>query len=374
MKTRSASSGSLSTDSSKLPGNGTQRCIAFSLKSSLNDRCLYVSRTSTGFLLIFLYVDDLLITGNNKAEITSIKGELSARLEMKDLGKAKVMLRIEIKRDRPNRKLFINQAEYTNVVLELFGMERSKPVTTPMEKHGIITTSNSPQLDKSIPCRSAVGSLMYLMVATRLDLAFAIGKVSRHAESPREVHWTAVKRVLCYVSGTRDFGILYEVSKPGGAVGCFNADWDGCKDLGKSTSGNLFLVSSGAVSWRSKKQTCVAMSTCESEYIAICLAAKEAIWISRLPADMHCTDKTVPITIGVDNNGATDTAHNDTTNRRNKHIDLAYHFVRDCTASKKINLQHCDSSEQLADSLNKPLDRVQLENLRILQGVQGPTF
>ena len=339
--------------------------------SSANDPCLYFRHANNTITLICLYVDDLLIAGSSRQDIAWIKGELSARFEMKDLGQARVMLGVEIYRDRARKKLFINQQDYTSSILKRFGMENSKPVATPMERNGIRPSTSARDLLKNIPYRQAIGSIMYLMICTRPDLAFAVGKLSQYSESPKEHHWTAVKRVLRYIKGTDNFGILFNGSEPRSVTGFSDADWGGCQVSGRSTSGNVFLVSGGAVSWRSKKQTCVALSTCESEYIATCLASKEAVWLARLLSDIKYTDGVSPVATGVDNNGAIDTAYNGSVNRRNKHIDLVYHYVRDCTLNNKIKIKHCDTASQPADIFTKPLDRVKFEKFRAMQGIQA---
>ncbi len=341
-------------------------------RSSKNDPCLYIRHKDMSLLLIGLYIDDLLIAGSNRSEIQEIKKELTKRFERKDLGPAKVMLGVEIYRNRKDRKLFISQSEYTAKILARFGMEKSRPVVTPMEKPGNSTIENDRTEDhqtKEFPYRQAIGSLMYLMIGSRPDIAFAIGKLSQHAENPSQENWVAVKRIFRYINGTKDFGILYDGKESLITEGHADADWAGCRMTRKSTSGNIFLLAGGAVCWRSKKQTCVATSTCEAEYIACCLAAKEAVWLSRLLADLNNSPIPEPITIYVDNDGAIDLAHNASINQKNKHIDIAYHFVRDCTLSNKVKLAHCDSGEQAADPLTKSLERVLHERLRSKQGV-----
>ncbi len=336
-------------------------------QSSKNDPCLYVNHDSASLLLIGLYVDDLLIAGSNKKKIHQIKKELTSRFEMKDLGAARVMLGIEITRDRANRQLLISQSEYTLTILARFGMENSRSVATPMDRPGSSTTENNSAV--AVPYRQAIGSLMYLMIGSRPDIAFAVGRLSQHAEHPSHEHWVSVKRVFRYINGTRDFGILYDGNRPLVTEGYADADWAGCRESRKSTSGNIFLVAGGAVCWRSKKQTCVATSTCEAEYIACCLAAKEAVWLSRLLADLTNSKNPQPITINVDNIGAIDTAYNASINQKNKHIDIAYHFVRDCIMSGKLKLTHCNSGDQAADPLTKSLERVLHERLRLKQGL-----
>ena len=338
-------------------------------QSSSNDPCLYVRHKASNILIIALYVDDLLISGNSKSEIAIIKKELSSRFEMKNLGPANVMLGIEIRRDRSNRKLFISQTEYTKEIHDRFGMSDSKHVTTPMDRSysELVQQESDPAGD--VPYRQVIGSLMYLMIGSRPDLAFAIGKLSQHAESPSNFHWISAKRVLRYLNSSRDYGIVFNGNKPLTPEGFSDADWAGCKLSRKSTSGFLFLFAGGAVSWRSRKQTCVATSTCEAEYIAMCMAVKESIRLSRLLSDLQSTPEPKPIVLGVDNNGAIDTAKNASVNQRNKHIDLQYRFVRDAYKSNLISLRHVGSEDQIADSLTKPLHRKLFTKLREKQGL-----
>eukprot|EP00171_Calliarthron_tuberculosum_P001019 IDg1019t1 len=243
-------------------------------------------------------------------------------------GGGQCCLGLEIHRNRANRTLHLSQKSYTNTVLERFGMHECKPVATPME------TSNAKALFPSdqdpvdeVSYRQAIGSLMYLMVGTRPDLAFVVGRLSQFCEKPLKSHWTAVKRVLRYICGTRDRGIQYGASQSLDPVGYSDSDWGGCLETGKSTRGYLFMLAGGAVSWRPRKQTVVATSSCEAESIASCLATKEALWISRLYSDVHGLNDPNPVTIRIHNSGSTSTVQNTSINQRNKHVDIQYHFV-----------------------------------------------
>ncbi len=343
-------------------------------ESSSNDPCLYTRHKSSTLLFIALYVDDLLIAGNSNHEIKEIKKKLSEHFEMKDLGAARKMLGIEIRRDRSSRRLFISQSDYTEQILSRFGMLNSKLISTPMDRSYEELANQESDPAENVPYRQAIGSLMYLMIASRPDIAFAVGKLSQHSQSPSISHWVALKRVLRYVNGTRNFGILYSKRTDLTVNGFSDADWAGCHKSRKSTSGFVFLISGGAVCWRSKKQTCVATSTCEAEYIAMCMATKESIWLSRLLTDLANFDETYPISLGVDNDGAIDTAKNASINQRNKHIDLQYHFVRDAHQQKHIFLKYVQSSDQIADSLTKPLDRGLFTKHRVSQGICALPF
>lgn len=213
----------------------------------------------------------------------------------------------------------------------------SKPCPTPMEKS--ILSSNScgdRALDPAVPFRQAVGSLMYLMVATRPDIAFAVGKIAQHSNNPKEIHWKALKRIFRYLRGTKDLGITYGNTSKFEVLGYSDSDWAGCSESRKSTEGYVFLIAGGAVSWRSKRQTVVATSSCEAEYIASTSAAKEALWMKQLISDLIGHDKTGPIPIHVENNGSIYTANNSGISQRNKQKNVKYHFIRECISSGKV--------------------------------------
>ncbi len=224
------------------------------------------------------------------------------------------MLGKEIRRDRSNQKLFICQQQYSHEILSRFGMENSARVSTPMDRRSIAELYEESKEAADKPYRQAIGSLMYLMISMRKDIAFAVGKLSQFVEKPTEVNWNAVKRVLRYLQSTKDYGILYDGSKSSDAVGYSEADWAGCLKTRKSTSGKVFLIAVGAVSWKSKKQTCVATSTCEAEYVAMCLAAKEVVWSLRLLSEAQGLKEVQTTNILVDNNGSIDAADNSAIN------------------------------------------------------------
>ncbi len=293
---------------------------------------------------------------------------------MKDMGAAKVILGIEISLDRSNRRLFIDQSEYTKNILERFGMINSKPVATPMDRSYNDKVVENSEAAENVPYRQVIGILMYLMITTRPDIAYAIGKLSRHNQNPPVHNWINTKRVLRYINGTRNLGILYDLPKPLMVEGYSDADWGGCKASRNSTSGNIFLAAGGAISWGSKKQSCVATSTCEAEYIASCLAAKESIWLARLFCDLQNLKSAPRVSIKIENGGAIGTANNTSIDQRKKHIDRQYHFVRDTIQSNQIHLEYCPSTDQLADSLTKPLDPVLFEKFHSMQGVCEKPF
>ena len=181
--------------------------------NSKSDACLYIKRNDSNVMMILLYVDDILIAGSCRVAIDKVKSQFKLKFKMKDLGAVREFLGIEIKRDRTNYILQLTQSTYIAKVLERFEMAKSKPVSTPMtpDFQKSLMSSKSQALSPSVPYRSAIGSLMYLMICTRPDIAYAVGKLSQNCESPTNMHWNAVKCILRYINGTRTVGLRYQV-------------------------------------------------------------------------------------------------------------------------------------------------------------------
>lgn len=325
--------------------------------SSPNETCVYIKRDNgTVDMMIVLYVDDVLIAGKSRANINRVRIELKSRFKMKDLGNASWFLGIEIVRKRELSQIIIKQSAYIAKILERFSMSNSKPTNTPIVTDaGKVLSSISKPLYRNTPYPRAIGSLMYLMICTRPDIAYAVGKLSRHCENPTEVHWAAVKRILRYIKGTKDSGLFLCAVDNLDLIGYCDADWGGCLATRKSTDGLLFTLGGSAVSWKSKRQSIVALSTCEAEYVATCSAAKEGIYLAWLLSDMLGSFSTPTIPIYVDNDGAIDLAKKESVSQRTKHIDIRYHFIREAVDKKLISLNHINTKDQLADPFTKPL-------------------
>ncbi|KAJ8503716.1 hypothetical protein OPV22_004602 [Ensete ventricosum] len=201
--------------------------------------------------------------------------------------------------------------------------------------------------------RSLVGGLIYL-THTRPDITFSVGVVSRFMQSPSKHHLGAVKRILRYIAGTTNYGIWYSHNFKYKLFGFTDSDWAGDLDDRKSTSGNIFSLGSGAISWSSKKQATTALSTSEAEYVAATSAACQAIWLRRLLEDLH--QKQIDATeIFCDNKSTIALAKNPTFHGRTKHIEIRYHFIRDLVADGAITMKYCGTDEQVADILTKSL-------------------
>eukprot|EP00253_Pinus_taeda_P009712 PITA_09712 len=256
--------------------------------------------------------------------------------------------------DQNENGIFISQAKYVNEVLGRFNMQECKTSITPTVMGLKLSKEDGnndfdPSLYKRI-----VGSLMYL-TATRPDIMFAVSLISRFMERTKEAHWQATKRILRYVKGTKRLGILYTTSECSNLIGYTDSDWAGSVDDWKSTSGYVFHMGSGAISWISKKQPIVALSTAKAEYVAATAAACRAVSMRRMLRSLG-QEHVKATVIFCDNSSAIALSKNSVSHKRTKHIDTRFHYIRELVSNGEIVLEHCRTQEQFADILTKPLD------------------
>lgn len=333
--------------------------LSYGLTPSKVDPCVYVMVSRCGnLLLVVLYVDDLIIAGSNRAMMDAFKKAISTRFSMKDLGALKWILGVEVRRNRQLRTIEISQAAYIDKVLERFGMEHSNPVGTPAE--GRLVRDSDGVVDHEF--MSLVGSLLYAAMVTRPDIAFAVQRLGRHLQAAGDAHWMAAKRVLRYLKGTRHLGIKYTSSSD--ELVCFcDADYGEDQDTRRSTTAYVFMLSGGAVSWASRLQPTVALSSTEAEYMATCAAVQETVYMRRLFLDLGFEQKE-PTKVHQDNQGCIALSNNPIYHKRTKHIDIRFHYIRERVESHDVVLVHVPTERQLADLLTKPLLRVRLAMLR----------
>ena len=338
------------------------------------DHCVYVKQFEDGnFIILLLYVDDMLIVGQDLNMINRLKVELSKTFDMKDLGPSKHILGMQITRDRESKKLWLSQETYIERILERFNMQHSKPVSTPLATHFKLSRKCCPVTEEerdemsSIPYASAVGSLMYAMVSTRPDIAHAVGTVSRYLSNPGKSHWNAVKWILRYLRGTSKLCICFGGSKPI-LEGFTDADMAGDLDGRKSTSGFLFTFAGGAISWQSKLQKCVALSTTEAEYIAATEAGKEMLWMKRFLLELGLSQLTY--VVFCDSQSAMDLSKNSMYHSRTKHIDVRYHWLRLAIEEQTLQLEKVHTDDNVADMLTKVVPREKLELCAKLAGME----
>ena len=346
-----------------------ERLIEMGFKQSSSDPCIYIASEGEEFL-IGVYVDDMILAGKSDERMKMVKEMLAERFEVKDMGPLRHFLGVKVDHNIKNGTAWIGQPAYTDNLLKKVGMENAKPVKTPMTPNVQLrkATEDDECFDQTL-YQSAVGGLLYLSTRTRPDIAFAVSNVARFCSKPTKEHWTAIKRIMRYLRGTTDLGLLYTKSDSMECIGYSDADWGGdCNDH-KSTSGFLFQVGGTAVSWKSKKQSCVALSTAEAEYMALTAAAQEAVWLRQLQSDLIKTSNS-PTTIFEDNQSAICMAKNYVFHGRTKHIGIKYHYIREKVNDKSIELKYCPTEEMTADVLTKGLNRDKFEKLRDKMGLR----
>jgi hypothetical protein len=209
---------------------------------------------------------------------------------------------------------------------------------------------------KKVPYINLVGSLMYAMLGTRPDIAYAVGALAKFNSAPRHCHWTAAKHVLRYIKSTLNYGIVFLSSGNDSLLGHCDADWAGDVDTRRSTTGYVFTLSGGAVSWASRRQQTIALSTTEAEYMATTEATKEACWLRLLLEDLGHS-QLQPTLIKSDSQGALALVKNPVYHSRTKHIDIRHHFVREKYTDGTVNFEYCPTSDMIADILTKSLPK-----------------
>jgi len=330
------------------------------------EHTLFIKTGGEGKLLVVcLYVDDLLYTGNDDSMFAEFKQSMMSEFEMTDLGRMHYFLGIEVQQNSTG--IFIGQKKYAQQVLEKFKMNECNSVTNPIvpgtklcKDHGGTKIDNT--LYKQI-----VGSLMYL-THTRPDIMFVVCLLSRYMECPTELHLMAAKRVFRYLKGTINFGVLYRKGGSESLSAYSDSDYAGDVEDRKSTSGYVFMLSSGAISWSSKKQPIVTLSTTEAEFISATSCACQAIWLRRILQQLGQNQKE-STTIHCDNSSAIKLCKNPVLHGRSKHIDVRFHFIRELTNMGVVEVIHCNTQNQIADIMTKPLKNDAFVKLRGLMGI-----
>lgn len=341
----------------------------FGFETSEADPCLFVNRRNEKKTFLTLYIDDGLLASNDPVFVRKIMDFLKMEFEMK-FSNANVYLGLQIKRCKDGA-VFLHQTGYAEKMLKKFNMEGCNGVAIPADPnsalHGI-----EELVDTVFPYREAVGSLMYLMVATRPDICYAVNVASRYIEKPDKTHVNAVKRIFKYLKATMDYGILYKAKPNSNLFVYSDADYAGDVDTRLSTGGYACLLGDGVISWASEKQKTVALSTTESEYIAACQAVKELIWLKGLLKNISNEfDKPY---VYLDNQSALKLIKNPEFHKRTKHIDVRYHFIRSKYEGGEFHLKYVSTNDQIADVFTKALGKAKFIVFRRLLGITKNDF
>jgi hypothetical protein len=345
------------------------------------EACIYkkVSGSSVAFLI--LYVDDILLIGNDIELLSSVKGYLNNSFSMKDLGEASYILGIKIYRDRSRRLIGLSQSTYLDKILKKFRMDESKKGFLPMLPGKVLSKTQGPATAEerermtNIPYASAVGSIMYAMLCTRPDIAHAVSLTSRYQSDPGMEHWTAVKNILKYLKRTKDMFLCYGGDQELVVNGYTDASWNTDPDDSKSQSGYVFILNGAAVSWARSKQCTVAKSSTESEYIAASEASSEAVWMKRFIVELGVVPSALdPLIIYCDNMGAIANAQEPRSHKRLKHIKLRYHSIREYIEDGEVKICKVHTDLNVADPLTKALPRAKHDQHQNAMGVRYLTM
>ncbi|XP_073962726.1 UDP-galactose 4'-epimerase isoform X1 [Choristoneura fumiferana] len=325
--------------------------------------CVYKKLIGSEIILLAIFVDDLIIFYKNDISYVKVKSDLQKYFSLKDLGPLKYYLGINI--DCNDGKVTINQKSYITSLLKKYALQNAKEFDTPLANSKLAADSEGKE--STYDYQQIIGCLMYLAVNTRPDIAFAASYLSQFNTKCGKIHWLAAKRVLQYLKRTIDYSIIYrKTGKP--LMGYTDADWANCTSDRRSYTGYCFKLADGPVSWASKKQPTVALSSTEAEYMALTEAAKEATYLRRFIAQVCSNNDQYPtITLYSDSQSAQNLAYNPVNHGRTKHIDTKFHFIREKVSDNIIKLKFISSSNMSADVLTKCLGKT--AHQRCIQGL-----
>uniref|UniRef100_A0A6N2L229 Retrovirus-related Pol polyprotein from transposon TNT 1-94 n=1 Tax=Salix viminalis TaxID=40686 RepID=A0A6N2L229_SALVM len=335
--------------------------LSYGFVEIIVDRCIYMKVSGSKFAILVLYVDDILIAANDMGMLSDVKKYLSSNFEMKDMGEASYVIWIEIIHDRSQGLLSLSQKRYINKVLKRYGMDKCSIGKAPIQKGDQFSKMQCPKNElerkemERIPYASVVGSLNYVQTCTRPDISFVV-VCCRYQSNPGMDHWKAAKKVLRYLQGTKEYMLTYRRSDNIEIVGYSDSDYAGCVDSRKSTFGYLFLLAGGAVSWKCGKQSVIATSTMEAEFVACFEATVHALWLRNLISGLGIVDSIAkPLRIYCDNSAAVFFSKNDKYSKGAKHMKIKYLSVKEEVQKRRVTFEHIRTNMMLADPLTKGL-------------------
>jgi len=341
--------------------------------------CVYQHQSATGTVIFAIYVDDFISATSSPEENEAFKAQLSLKWEISALGPAKFALGIAITCNTSLHTVTISQGALIDCIVEKFRLFDAHPVDTPMVAGLQLRRPDKSQpIDgelaawlKRTPYRSLVGTLMYVAVGTRPDIAYAVGRLASYLDDFRPEHWEAALRVVRYLKGTRNLSLVLGGINGIQLSGFSDSDYANCMDTSRSISGYCFNLGLGVVSWCSRKQRIVADSSCYAEYIALHEASHELTFLRQLLAGLEF-GTAGPTPLHCDNHTASILTEDHVWHPRVKHIRVKYHHVRELTALGEMKVNRVASKDNVADIFTKPLGKADFVRLRFALGVRGP--
>ncbi|CAG7853922.1 Retrovirus-related Pol polyprotein from transposon TNT 1-94 Includes: RecName: Full=Protease; Includes: RecName: Full=Reverse transcriptase; Includes: RecName: Full=Endonuclease [Serendipita indica DSM 11827] len=333
----------------------------FGFKRLECDHSVFVYQRDGVRIIIPVHVDDLILASKSHSAIHKVKEELKQRFKIHDQGQTTQILGIRLERDRTSRTIALSQPAYIQKLLEDYNMTDCTPSPTPMPDG--LRLSAEMRANEKHPIQRAVGRLLYLSIATRPDISYAVGVLCRYNSNPGEQHWNAAKHVLRYLKGSQDLKLIYShlFHRPLHCPQRCRPEWN--PDNSRSTGGYVLSVGSGAVMWGSRLQKHVSLSSTESEYTTASAAGCEIMWMRQFLEEIGY-DISIPSPLYLDSASAIQVVKNPEHQTTMKHVHRAYNWIRERVENKELRVQHVPTSENVADIFTKPLGRIKFEYLR----------
>lgn len=329
----------------------TSHLQQFGFSQSVNDHCLFMKGSGSSFMVLLVYVDDLLIASPTESLIEEVKQFLHQQFTIKDLGPATYFLGLEISRTKEG--IALTQQKYIQDMIVTAGLQDATIVQTPLIQGSKLVPEKGSILSDPESYRRLVGKLLCLS-HTRPDITFAVQQLSQFMQNPYSSHLKAAQHVLKYLKGCPTTGLFFSASNTMKLTAFCDSDWASCPTTRKSISGYCVYLGSSLISWKSKKQTTVSRSSAEAEYRSMALTVCELLWLSYLLKDFHITVP-LPVHLYCDNLAAIHIATNPVYHERTKHIDIDCHVVRQQITAGFLQTQHINSPNQLADIFTKSI-------------------
>jgi hypothetical protein len=324
--------------------------VSLGLVEAKSDTSLFICRRGPDTAYLLLYVDDIVLTASSAGFLKYIIEALQREFAMTDMGQLHHFLGISVTHSADG--LFLSQRQYNQDILERAGMSACKPCSTPVDLHSKLSADGPPVADAT-QYRSLAGALQYLTF-TRPDIAFAVQQICLYMHDPREPHLAALKRILRYLQGTLALGLTMRRSSPTELVVYTDADWAGCPDTRRSTSGYAVFLGDNLVSWSSKRQHTVSRSSAEAEYRAVANGVAEATWLRQLLLELHHPPRHATL-VYCDNISVVYLSGNPVQHQRTKHVEIDLHFVREKVALGHVRVLHIPTTSQYVDVFTKGL-------------------
>jgi hypothetical protein len=331
----------------------------------VSDSGIFVNKGKT--IVIIVYVDDVLFLGANKKDISSLKERFMQIWECRDLGDMQEFLHMHIVKSKGH--ILIDQVDYLHKVLQRFKLINAKTVPTPLpEGYQPLPNKDPPNLELCSQFQQVIGSLLYIMIGTRPDIAYAVTKLSQYGANPNKDHLDRAMYICHYLLGTSDYALVYNGKSDGGLLAYADSDWASDPITRKSTTGYLVKLANGVFCWNSRAQKSIALSSTEAEYMSLADTSRQLVWIQSLFEEIGII--LAPIPLCGDNQGSIFLASNPVQEKHIKHIDICYHYIHEVICTKKIELFFIEGSENPADLFTKNLGRIKFQKFRERLGLE----